>query len=112
MGCAMTDELVNALNEMFHDNVVVMQAAYIEWQHGRGAEAAMQWIANTLDGPDLIPDEDEPHGHDAQRYYDLNRSNPMPACGVCGIPSHIGWMGHGFCSEAHYREFKKANPDG
>jgi hypothetical protein len=47
---------------------LAMQAAWIEWQHGRGAEHAMQWIENTLDGPGLIP-EPEP-GQGAQAYFD------------------------------------------
>ncbi len=48
--------------------VLAMQAAYIEWIHGGGAEKAMAWIANTLDGPGLIPTDAE--GTDAQAFFD------------------------------------------
>lgn len=48
--------------------VIAMQAAWIEWKHGRGADEGMEWIENTLDGPGLIPDEDA--GTDAQAFFD------------------------------------------
>jgi hypothetical protein len=95
--------LLKELSAMHHDLLVVMQAAWIEWQHGKGAEEAMAWIANTLGGPGLIPDEDEPYGKEAQAFYDANRSEPFPTC-PCGRPSNIAWMGQGFCSQEHYRE--------
>ena len=91
-----------SLGKIVHDHCVVMQAAWIEWQHGRGAGAAMGWIHNTLCGPGFIPDEDAPYGKEAQAWFDANQSNPMPQC-FCGRPSNIGWMGRGFCSEAHYQ---------
>jgi hypothetical protein len=91
--------------EAFHDNITAMQAAWIEWQHGKGAEAAMQWIENTLAGPGNIPDEDAEYGKEPQAFFDANRADPLPRC-TCGRPSNIGWMGQGFCSEAHYREAK------
>src|SRR5690606_34525521 len=47
--------------------VAVMQAAWIEWRHGRGAEEGMQWIENTLNGPGLIPNDG---GTDAQAFFD------------------------------------------
>jgi hypothetical protein len=50
--------------------IMAMQAAWIEWQHGRGAEAGMEWIENTLDGPDLLPEDDDPHATEAQAYFD------------------------------------------
>ena len=86
---------------MFHDQIVGQQAAWIEWKHGEGAEAGMQWIENGLCGPGNIPDEDEPYGTEAQAYFDANRSDPFPTC-YCGRPSNIAWMGKGFCSNAHY----------
>lgn len=104
--------LVETLNEVIHDHVVTMQAAVIEWQHGKGAEEAMAWIANTLEGPGHLPDPDAPWGKDAQRYFDANKANPFPACAVCGIPSHQLWMGHGFCSTEHHDQFKAEHPDG
>ncbi len=93
------------LSGMFHDQVVAQQAAWIEWKHGNGAEDAMQWIENGLCGPGHIPDEDEPYGKEAQAWFDANKSDPIPVC-ACGRPSNTFWMGHGFCSEAHYDEFR------
>ena len=49
--------------------VFAMQAAWIEWKHGGGADKAMLWIENTLDGPDSIPDTDKV-GTDAQAFFD------------------------------------------
>lgn len=60
-----------------HNNVVAMQAAWIEWQYGEGAEGAMEWIENTLVGPGLIPEPDEPHYREAQAYFDANRSQRL-----------------------------------
>ncbi|AEI76523.1 hypothetical protein CNE_1c11680 [Cupriavidus necator N-1] len=99
------ERLTASLSNIVHDQVVVMQAAWIEWEHGRGADDAMGWIHNTLCGPGHIPDEDAPYGMEAQAWFDANQSNPMPQC-FCGRPSHIGWMKQGFCSEAHYAEAK------
>lgn len=67
------------LGTIIHDNTTAMQAAYIEWQHGEGAEGAMGWIANTLAGPGLIPgdddeDEDDPIFKDAQGFFDKHSS--------------------------------------
>ncbi len=98
-------ERYKQLAGMHHDLLVTMQAALIEWKHGKGAEAALQWIVNTLAGPGLLPDPEAPWGKDAQRWMDANRSDPLPTCD-CGTPSHIGWMGRGFCSDQHYREAK------
>lgn len=101
-------EQLKILSDLHHDALVTMQAALIEWKHGKGAEAALQWLVNTLSGPGLLPDPDAPWGKDAQRFFDANQSNPLPVC-HCGAPSHIGWMGKGFCSEEHYREAKAAS---
>lgn len=96
-------EHAKMIGKMHHDQVVVMQAALIEWKHGKGAEAALQWIVNTLSGPGLLPSPDEPWGREAQAYYDANRSDPFPTC-HCGRPSNQLWMGRGFCCEAHYKQ--------
>lgn len=93
--------------KLHHDLIVVMQAAFIEWRYGKGADAAMGWISNTLDGPGLIPSDDEPWGREAQAYYDANRAEPFPQC-FCGKPSNQLWMGKGFCSEAHYKQARAA----
>ena len=107
----MTDKELERLKmvaDMHHDAIVTMQAALIEWKHGKGAAAALQWLVNTLDGPGLLPNPDEPWGKDAQRWMDANRSDPLPTC-HCGTPSNIGWMGRGFCCNEHYREAKAAS---
>ncbi|MEX3933296.1 hypothetical protein AB4Y32_16085 [Paraburkholderia phymatum] len=62
------------LANIMHNNTVAMQAAWIEWQHGEGADGAMEWIENTLAGPGLIPEDDEPHATEAQAYFDANFS--------------------------------------
>ncbi|QIY81467.1 hypothetical protein [Chromobacterium violaceum] len=62
---------------LLHDNITAMQSAWIEWKHGQGAAAAMEWIENTLNGPDLIPDEDEPNSQNAQAWYDANCSTAL-----------------------------------
>lgn len=98
-----SDGATKILSDAMHDNIVAMQAAWIEWRHGRGPEAAMQWIENTLYGPGFIPKHDAPYGTEAQAFFDANQANPLPTC-ACGRPSNIGWMGKGFCSEEHYRE--------
>lgn len=100
----MSESAIKLLDQMVHDKIVVMQAAFIEWKHGAGAEAAMQWIANTLEGPGLIPQESEPYAKDAQKYFSANKSNPLPECEICGDPSNIAWMGMGFCSDEHYKQ--------
>ena len=53
----------------FHLEMVLcaMQAAYVEMCN-TGADNAMRWIENTLDGPGLIPDV--PKGITAQEFFD------------------------------------------
>ncbi|WP_349984474.1 hypothetical protein ABRP17_016495 [Stenotrophomonas sp. WHRI 8082] len=92
------DRVLQMMGKITHDHVTANQAAWIEWQHGRGADAAMGWIHSGLWGPGLIPDEDEPYGKEAQAYFDANRAQPFPAC-ACGRPSNQLWMGHGACSD-------------
>lgn len=98
-------ELSKELANIIHDLTVAMQAAIIEWQHGKGAEAAFSWIVNTLEGPGHLPDFDAPYGKQAQFWFDANRAEPFPKCS-CGNPSHMLWMGQGFCCDAHYDEAK------
>ncbi|MDR2331895.1 MAG: hypothetical protein LBE61_00265 [Burkholderiaceae bacterium] len=94
-----------ALGQCVHNMVAAEQAAWIEWKHGRGAEAAMTWIHNGLMGPGHIPDETAPYGKEAQAWYDANCADPLPVC-HCGRPSNTAWMGHGFCSQEHYKQFR------
>ena len=95
--------IMKDMSTVIHDYTVVMQAAYIEWKRGKGADAAMQWIENTLWGPGHIPSPDEPWGKEAQAYYDANRSDPFPTC-PCGRPSNQLANGRGYCSEACYKK--------
>lgn len=44
-----------AMAYAFARNVASMQAAYIEWTRGDGADHGMAWIGNTLCGPGLLP---------------------------------------------------------
>lgn len=97
--------LIKTLSDIIHDQTVAMQSAIIEWQHGSGAEAGLNWIVNTLSGPGHLPDFDAPHGKHAQFWFNANQANPMPTC-FCGNPSSSLWMGQGFCCDEHYREAK------
>ncbi|WP_175946701.1 hypothetical protein [Burkholderia pyrrocinia] len=97
--------LIKTLSDIIHDQTVAMQSAVIEWQHGKGAEAGLIWIVNTLEGPGHLPDFDAPHGKHAQFWFNANQANPLPAC-FCGNPSSSLWMGQGFCCDEHYREAK------
>jgi hypothetical protein len=97
--------LVKQICDINHDHIVGMQAAYIEWQHGKGAESAMSWIEGALDGPGLIPSESEPYGTEAQAYFDANKAHPFPVCD-CGRPSNIAWMGRGFCCDECFQKAK------
>ena len=99
---ARQQRLTGELSKIVHNMVVADQAAWIEWRHGKGAEAAMQWIGNGLLGPGHIPDESEPYSTEAQAWYDANRADAFPAC-HCGRPSNILHMGQGYCSTEHYR---------
>lgn len=101
-----TVDVRKLLSRILHDQVVANQAAWIEWQHGGGAERAMEWVQNGLFGPGHIPDEDEQWGKDAQAYYDANRSDPFPEC-FCGRPSNQLWMGKGACSSEHMKKVKE-----
>lgn len=55
------------LDRMFGKNLLVMQAAIIEWRTTGDAKNGMAWIFNTLLGPGELPSEDE---KDAQAYFD------------------------------------------
>lgn len=90
--------------ELHHDLVVAMQAAWIEWKHGRGADAGMQWIENTLDGPGFIPNDDEPYGKEAQFYFSANCAHPMGPCAICGKPSCTIGSGIAACGTKHFIE--------
>ena len=58
------------LDLLIGKNILVMQAAIIEWQATGDAKSGLAWIYNTLFGPGELPDESE---KDAQAYF--NRKN-------------------------------------
>lgn len=55
------------LDLLIGKNILVMQAAIIEWQATGDAKNELAWIYNTLFGPGELPDEAE---KDAQAYFD------------------------------------------
>ena len=55
------------LDLLIGKNILVMQAAIIEWQGTGDARKGLAWIYNTLFGPGELPDESE---KDAQTYFD------------------------------------------
>lgn len=55
------------LDLLIGKNILVMQAAIIEWQGTGDAKNGLAWIYNTLFGPGELPDETE---KDAQAYFD------------------------------------------
>lgn len=55
------------LDRMFGKNLLVMQAAVIDWRTTGDARNGMAWIFNTLLGPGELPNEEE---KDAQAYFD------------------------------------------
>ena len=54
------------LDLLIGKNILVMQAAIIEWQATGDAKNGLSWIYNTLFGPGELPDESE---KDAQAYF-------------------------------------------
>ncbi|ELQ3857811.1 ead/Ea22-like family protein [Salmonella enterica] len=54
------------LDLLIGKNILVMQAAIIEWQSTGDAKSGLVWIYNTLFGPGELPDESE---KDAQAYF-------------------------------------------
>ncbi|MEW9876571.1 hypothetical protein [Pseudomonas putida] len=59
--------LVKEMDLTFGRYLLGMRAAVVEWQKGKGADAAMQWIWNGLRGPGELPPEEETQ---AQAYFD------------------------------------------
>lgn len=59
--------LVKEMDLMFGRTLLGMRGAVIEWQHGQGADAGMQWIWNGLVGPGELPPEEETQ---SQVYFD------------------------------------------
>lgn len=63
------------INQALRNVLVGNQSAWLEWDRGAGAEAAMEWIHNGLVGPGLIP-KAEP-GVGAQAWFDANVDDRM-----------------------------------
>ena len=59
--------LVKEMDLMFGRYLLGMRASVVEWQKGKGADAAIQWIWNGLAGPGELPPEEETQ---AQAYFD------------------------------------------
>lgn len=77
-----TKMILNDCGKIIHNMTVNEQAAWIEWQRGKGAEAAMSLIHNSLGAAGLIPDEDNDYapvlvscGKEAQAWFDANCDN-------------------------------------
>lgn len=52
---------------LFGKLVLAMRAAIIESEHGKGAEAGIEWLIDALEGPGELPPASET---DAQAYFD------------------------------------------
>lgn len=59
--------LAKEMDLMFGRVLLGMRGAVIEWKHGQGADAGMQWIWNGLLGPGELPPDGETQ---AQAYFD------------------------------------------
>lgn len=59
--------LVKEMDLLFGRYLLGMRASVVEWRHGKGSDAAMQWIWNGLVGPGELPPEQETQ---AQAYFD------------------------------------------
>ena len=46
-------------NDIITNQCIAMQSALLEQSIGKGDEAALEWISNTLCGPGLLPDDAE-----------------------------------------------------
>jgi hypothetical protein len=58
---------IKEMDLLFGRYILAMRSAVIEHENGKGAEAAMLWIFNSLAGPGELPPEEET---DAQAYFD------------------------------------------
>lgn len=67
---------------IIHNMVVANQAAWIECFNGKGADAAMKWITNGLQGPGHIPRGDDENINDAQAYFDAHVVDSSQKMGI------------------------------
>lgn len=67
--CSMLSRINNGI-------ILAMQAAWIAHQYGKEpADSVMEWIANSLEGPGLLPDpDDDGFTTDAQAWFDAQIS--------------------------------------
>ena len=50
---------IRLCNDIITNQCIAMQSALLEQSIGKGDEAALEWISNTLCGPGLLPDYSE-----------------------------------------------------
>lgn len=50
---------IRLTNDIITNQCIAMQSALLEQSIGKGDEAALEWISNTLCGPGLLPDDSE-----------------------------------------------------
>lgn len=70
-------------SDIIDRHCIAMQAALIEQSIGKGDDAALEWIANTLDGPGLLPSMSDaahlpntPKDGPAQAWFDAKLAEP------------------------------------
>ena len=91
--------------DIISNQCMAMQAALIERSIGKGDEAALEWIANTLDGPGLLPSMSDaahlpttPEAGPAQAWFDaktaeheaLRKKCPKPEALAAGTAPVLG----------------------
>lgn len=96
----------DVMTRLASDLITVMQSTWIEFEHGGGAEDAMQWILNQLGPPGIMPEGE--WSTDAEAWYAAHRSDPFPQC-HCGRPSSILSGGKGYCSPECESESSRAD---
>jgi hypothetical protein len=79
------------MSDIIHDQTVAMQSAIIEWQHGKGAEAGLNWIVKTLAGPGHLPDFRAPQGKHARFWFNANQASPLRRASTAIRRRHSGW---------------------
>ena len=70
--CSMLSRINNGI-------ILAMQASWIAHQYGKEpADSVMEWIANSLDGPGLLPDPgDDGFTIDAQAWFDAQSASKV-----------------------------------
>lgn len=96
---------LEAMGQIVHNMTVAQQAAWLEWQTGNGAEAAMDWIENGLIGPGLLPEDEDgkPVGLTAQAFFDQNADEELKGKRLGGTLTPKGWRGALLWSLYHHQ---------